>query len=379
MTKNNFGNFEACFGELEDPRLTNKCAHNLIDILIIAVCGVLCGADTWVDIEEFGCTKKAWLGKFLDLPNGIPAHDTFGRVFSLIDGESFQRCFMRWVEQVYQVSAGQVVAIDGKKVRGSYDTATDQNPIHLVSAWASANGIVLGQVKVDDKSNEITAIPQLLRLLDLRGCLVTIDAMGCQTKIAQIIREEQADYLLRVKGNQGNLQQDIEDWFSYGDQTNFAAMQVDYAQTLNKDHGRLEIRRCWAIDDPLVFDYIRHFEGWTDLTSILRIERERHWPDGHREKATAYYISSLPACAQTLMQAARDHWTIENNLHWILDVSFREDASRIRQGNSPQNMAVVRHLALNLLKRDTSKGSLRRKRFRAALDEDFLQHLIAQI
>ena len=376
MDENKGGNFEACFSELEDPRMVSKCDHNLMEILIIAVCGVLCGAQGWTDIEEFGRVKEAWLRKFLVLANGIPSHNTFGRVFALLDGEVFQRCFIRWVEQVFTLSEHQVIAIDGKTLRGS--KTGSKAAIHMVSAWASANGLVLGQLKVAEKSNEITAIPELLELLDVRGCLVTIDALGCQKKIAQTIREEQGDYLLRVKDNQGNLYQDLEDWFKYGDQVAFTNMAMAYAETINKDHGRLEIRRCWALDDPLAFDYIRHFEGWTDLTSIVRVQRERRFPD-HTETETAYYISSLPADAARILDATRHHWGIENSLHWVLDVIFREDDSRIRIGNAPQNMAVLRHIALNLLKQDSSKASLRRKRLRAALDENFLFHLISQI
>lgn len=365
-----------CFGDLEDPRVEGRCGHKLVDMIVIAICGVICGADSWTGIETFGNAKKGWLRQYLEMENGIPSHDTFGRVFALLDAEAFQVRFIRWVEGVFAVTQGQVVAIDGKTVRGSHDKTHGKKAIHLVSAWASQNGIVLGQRKVDDKSNEITAIPELLQLLDLRGCLVTIDALGCQTGIAHTIREAQADYLLQVKDNQKNLRQDLHDWFTYGDQCQFAAMHMDYHKTISKTSGRVEIRQCWAVADPVAFDYIRHYEGWADLQSIVRIQRERH-VDGQVSQETAYYISSLPNDAARLLAATRQHWSIENSLHWVLDVTFAEDQSRIRTDNSPQNMAILRHLALNILKHDTSKSSLKQKRFRAGLDEDFLFQLVS--
>jgi predicted transposase YbfD/YdcC len=236
---------------------------------------------------------------------------------------------------------------------------------------------VLGQRKVDDKSNEITAIPELLRLLDIAGCIVTIDAMGCQKAIAQTIRDEQADSLLRVKDNQSHLYQDIQDWFAYADQVRFNDLNATYHETVNKGHGRLEIRRCWAMADPLAFEYIRHDDGWADLQTIVRLQRERRWAD-KVELETAYYLSSLANDAKRLLEASRAHWSIENCCHWVLEVTFREDDSRIRVGNGPQNMAVLRHLALNILKADPTKASLPQKRYQAALDDSFLFTLLAQ-
>lgn len=368
----------ACFSDLPDPRVTGRCAHKLTDIIVIAICAVIGGAETWVDIETFGKTKQAWFEGFLELPNGIPSHDTFGRVFAALDGEAFQRCFMRWVEGVFKKLGGQVVAIDGKTVRRSHDRYLGTRAIHMVSAWASGSGVVLGQCKVDEKSNEIVAIPALLRLLDVRGCIVTIDAMGCQKKIARAIREEKADYVLRVKANQGRLYQDIAEWFAWGDEVAFEGMESDYTQTVNSRHGRIEIRRCWTVSDPLAFEFIRHHEGWADLQTIVRVQRERHF-DGKVEVETAYYISSLPNDAALLLNATRAHWGVENSLHWVLDVTFREDDSRIRTGNAAQNMATIRRWALNILKNDSSKGSLRQKRYRAALEHAFLLRLLAQI
>jgi predicted transposase YbfD/YdcC len=369
---------EACFGALPDPRVQGRCDHKLLEIVVIALCAVITGAESWVEVETFGRLKHAWLKTFLELPFGIPTHDTFGRVFAALDAEAFQACFARWVEGVFQVTRGQVIAIDGKTVRRSHDKTIGKDAIHMVSAWATTNGIVLGQRKVDDKSNEITAIPELLRVLNVAGCIVTIDAMGCQKNIAQTIRDEKADYILRVKDNQGHLHQDLQDWFAYADQVQFAQMDYSYREVVNKDHGRLEIRRCWAIGDPLAFEYIRHYDGWADLRSIVRVQRERRI-GAKVEQETAYYISSLPSDAAKLLAATRAHWGIENSCHWVLDVTFGEDDSRIRSGDAPQNMAVLRHLALNLLKRDPSKGSLRRKRYQAALDDTFLLKLLAQV
>jgi len=378
MMKNPVASIEDCFGDVHDSRVQGRCTYGLIEILVIAICAVIAGAETWQDIETFGKSKEAWLKQFLALENGVPSHDTLGDVFGMIDGDEFQRGFIRWIEQVFKVTGGQVIAFDGKTARRSHDKSIGKDAIHMVSAWASGNGITLGQRKVDDKSNEITAIPELLRLLTITGCIVTIDAMGCQKKIAQTIREEQADYVLSVKDNQKNLHQDIVDWFAYADQVHFQNMTYDYYETVNKGHGRIEIRRCWAIADPVAFEYIRHYEGWTDLQTIVRVQRERRLLDKVQQE-TAYYISSLSPNAQQILEATRTHWAIENCLHWVLDVLFREDDSRIRKDNSPQNMAVLRHIALNILKQDASKGSLKQKRYRATLDDSFLFQLLAQV
>ncbi len=369
---------ETCFSDLPDPRVQGRCDHKLMDILIIAVCAALCGADSWVAVETVGKAKETWFREFLKLENGIPSHDTFGDVFSKISSEDFQTRFMRWVEVVFRVTKGQVVALDGKTLRGSHKGGVGKEAIHLVNAWAVSSGIVLGQRKVDGKTNEIKAIPELLRVLNVSGCIVTIDAMGCQKDIAKTIRDEKADYILRVKDNQSHLKQDIEDWFAYGDKRQFTEMQMDFHQTIHKTSGRIEIRRCWAVSDPLAFEHIRHYDGWTDLNCIVRVRRERRVGEKVSHE-TAYYISSLPADATQLLQAIQHHWAIENSFHWVMDVTFAEDYSRIRTEDSAENMAVLRSLALNLLKRDTSKSSLRQKRFRAAMDNQFLLHLITQL
>lgn len=373
-----FASLEECFSELPDPRVAGRCDHQLIDMIIMTVCAVICGADSWTGVETFAKAKQVWLKGYLNLANGIPSHDTFGRVFASLNAEAFQAGFSRWVEAVFRVTKGQVVAIDGKTVRRSHDKAIGKDAIHMVSAWASQNGIALGQRKVDDKSNEITAIPELLRILDVSGCIVTIDAMGCQKEIAQTIRDAKADYVLRVKDNQSNLRQDLEDWFAYADQQPRDDLTVDYHQTINKSNGRIEIRRCWAIADPVAFEYIRHYDAWADLQTIVRVQRECRIK-GKTSIETAYYISSLTNDAAQLLEATRHHWAIENSFHWVLDVTFHEDDSRIRSGDSPQNMAVFRHLALNILKQDPSKMSLKQKRFRAGLDDSFLLELLTQV
>jgi len=339
---------------------------------------VIAGADGWTEVETFGKSKEGWLRQWFPLENGIPSHDTFGDVFNMLNAEAFQSSFLRWIERVFTITKGQVVAIDGKTARRSHDKTIGKDAIHMVSAWASANGVTLGQRKVDDKSNEMTAIPELLELLNVTGCIVTIDAMGCQKKIAQKIRDEQADYVLSLKDNQGKLLQDVIDWFVHADQVNFQAMIHDYHETVNKGHGRIEIRRCWAVADPVAFDYIRHYEGWADLQTIVRVQRQRRIGD-KIEQETTYYISSLPPNARQILDATRTHWSVENSLHWVLDVIFREDASRIRTHNSPQNMTVLRHIALNILKQDPSKASLKQKRYRAALDDTFLFQLLTHV
>lgn len=363
------------FQDLPDPRVEGRCDHKLIDIIVIAVCAVIAGAESWVDVADFGEAKQEWLGTFLELPAGIPSHDTFGRFFAALDAEAFQIAFMRWVEEVFRVSKGQVIAIDGKTVRRSHDRSIGKDAIHMVNAWATHNGIALGQWKTDAKSNEITAIPLLLRQLNVAECIVTVDAMGAQTKIAQAIRDEKADYVLRIKDNQANLHQDIQDWFAYADQVAFAGMQHAYAETVNKGHGRIEIRQCWAISDPLAFEYIRNYDGWTDLHTIIRVQRQRRLAD-KTERETAYYISSLDADAQQLLMATRYHWAVENSLHWVLDVTFREDDARVRVGHAPHNLAILRQLALNLLKKPDLKESIRRRRKKAALDITYLEKIL---
>ena len=366
------------FGDLEDPRMERTRRHELLDILTIAICGMICGADSWVDIELFGKSKQGWLAKFLRLPNGIPSHDTFGRVFSRLDPDKFQSCFMDWVAAISEITRDQVIAIDGKTVRGSHDRANGKDAIHMVSAWASANHLVLGQIKVDDKTNEITAIPELLELLELSGCIVTIDAMGCQTEIAQQIISKGADYVLALKENQGRLYEGIKDSFACGHRSDFEDVEHDYYEVVNKGHGRIETRRCWSISAGEELDYVDEHKLWPGLSSVVMVRSERQVGD-QVSVETRYYISSLKGSARKLLEATRTHWGIENCVHWILDVAFDEDRSRVRTDHAPHNLAVIRHIALNLLKRETtSKGGVKARRKRAGWDEDYLITVLSQ-
>lgn len=367
----------AHFDDLEDPRRTFLNDHPLINIITIALCAIIAGAETWTDIESFGQNKQAWLGRFLDLKNGIPSHDTFGRVFASLDPEQFQRCFLSWVQAVFEVTHGQVVAIDGKKVRHSFDQTLGKAAIHMVSAWAVANELVLGQVKVDDKSNEITAIPVLLALLDITGCIVTIDAIGCQTEIARQIIDQGGNYLLTVKENQGHLHEDIALFFELAQQNGFAKVDHTYHQTVNGGHGRIEKRQCWVISCGDSLSFLRNYGDWAKLQSIVMIQSERHIDDLVSQE-TRYFISSLANDAQQILAAKRSHWAIENKLHWVLDVAFREDDSRVRQGNAAQNLTVLRHMALNLLKQEkTAKGGIQAKRLKAAWNDDYLLKVLS--
>lgn len=376
MDETPFGKLVQHFGSVEDPREENL-RHKLLDMLFIAICAIICGADSWVEVEIFGQRKEAWLRGYLKLPNGIPSHDTFGRLFARIDPEAFQQGFHRWTQALQEITQGQVIALDGKQLRGSHDQGRGKRAIYMVSAWASSNHLVLGQRKVDEKSNEITAIPQLLELLDIHGCIVTLDAMGTQTKIAKQIIDQGGDYLLAVKENQGRLYQDLVGLFSYDQERLFQDAPYQYAKTVNKNHGRMEIRQCWATSDAEYLNTIRNRQKWKGLASIVMIVAERI-TDRDTTTETRYYISSLPANAQQQLQASRDHWGIENGLHWVLDIAFNEDRSRVRKDHAPANLAVLRHMAVNQLKQEqTAKGGIKAKRLQAALDEAYLLKVLS--
>ena len=364
------------FSSLKDPRIERSKLHQLIDIITIAVCAVICGADGWEQIELYGKAKHKWFQQFLALPNGIPSHDTFARVFARINPEEFQRCFIDWIKAISKLTNGEVIAIDGKTLCNSYDTASSQSAIHMVSAWATANRLVLGQVKVNDKSNEITAIPELLRVLEVAGCIVTIDAMGCQKDIAKLIIERQADYILTVKQNQGYLYKDIEQLFKQSLKNEFKGVDHSYHETINKNHGRIEIRRSWLLSN--VADLIDTDSNWSNFYSVGVVESERRIR-GKIEQETRYYISSIQhQDAKLFGQSVRSHWEVENRLHWVLDVTFNEDNSRIRSDNAPQNFAVIRHIAVNLLNQEKSrKLSLNNKRYLASMDDDYLLRILS--
>lgn len=360
------------FSKLEDPRAEHLVDHKLIDIIIIAICAVISGAETWTDIALFGQEREEWLRQFLELPNGTPSHDTLGRVFSLLDPEQFEQCFRRWVASVFEATEGEVVAIDGKTIRRSHDRSCGQEALHLVTAWATSNHLVLGQRKVDEKSNEITAIPELLEVLRLKGCIVTIDAMGTQTEIAERIIQQEANYVLPVKENQAHLLEDVELFFRLAEQNDFSKVDHTYAEMVNKGHGRIEKRQCWAIAGQESLQFLRGHNNWQALQSIAMVRYQRQTAE-QTTTEVRYYLSSLPNDAEQLLKAVRSHWGIENSLHWLLDVVLREDDSRIRKRNGPENMALLRRLALNLLKQEKSlERGINGKRLKAALSPDYL-------
>jgi predicted transposase YbfD/YdcC len=378
-TTNVSASIEAYFGQLVDPRQMMTQEHRLLDILVIALCAIISGADDWEAVADFGRAKVEWFSRFLALPHGIPAHDTFWRVFRALEPEPFQRCFLEWIQAVSGVTQGQVIAIDGKKLRRSHDKGLGKQAIHMVSAWASVNRLTLGQRKVDDKSNEITAIPALLEVLDLAGCIVTIDAMGCHTAIAQTIVDKEADYLLALKENQLLLYEDVTLLFDDLAQSHFTAYAYDHAKTVDKDHGRIEVRQAWTISDPALLHALRTIDKWPKLRTLVKVQAERYL-DSHHTLETRDYISSHSADAAHLLAAIRSHWSIENSCHWVLDLAFREDECRLRKDHGAQNFAILRHIALNCLKQERSaKLGVKNKRLRAAWDHHYLLTLLATL
>ena len=365
------------FSELEDPRADSGKRHLLLDIIVIAICATICGADDWVAVELFGQVKEEWLRTFLKLPHGIPSHDTFGRVFRVLDSEQFQQSFRSWIEAVEGITKGQVVAVDGKTLRRSHDRPLGKAAIQMVSAWATENRLVLGQTKVADGSNEITAIPELLEVLDLAGCIVTVDAIGCQRAIAQAVVDQDAEYLLALKENQGHLYSKVAGLFDYAEEIGFRDVEYDWDQTTNKGHGRIKVRQCWTISDPDFMSYVRQFGDWPEFNTIVKVHAERSIGTEVTRK-TRYYLTSLGNNAQQALYTARVHWQIENQVHWLLDVVFREDHSRLRKGNGAQNMAILRHIALTLLHQErTAQVGMKAKRLKAALDHEYLLRVLA--
>ena len=376
MEPNPVESIQGYFKDLKDPRAQSAKRHELLDIIIIAICAVICDCNTWVDIAEFGRSRLEWFKSFLSLPHGIPSHDTFGRVFALLNPEEFVRCFILWAESLREALGGQIVNVDGKTLRGAHDLASGKTPLNLVSAWVGANRLVLGQIRVKEDSNEITAIPPLLKVLALNDCIVTIDAIGAQKEIASEIRDQGADYVLALKGNQGLLYEGVAESFKEGQATNFKDIAHDYYETLDKDHGRIETRRYWTIFDT---DYLKYFDPkgeWRDYKSVAMVEAERIIR-GEVTKEIRYYISSLSGDAKELGRAIRSHWGIENSLHWVLDVDFDEDHSRVRKGYGAENLAALRRLAVNLIQRETTfRKSVKGRQLKACWDINYLMKLL---
>lgn len=362
------------FSVLPDPRVDRTKLHKLSDIITIVICAVICGAETWVDIADFGRAKEPWLRTFLELPNGICSHDTFGRVFAALDPGAFERCFQAWITALAGSAEGKLIAIDGKTIRRSLDRANGKAAIHMVTAWVHENHAAFGQIRTEDKSNEITAIPKLLEMLNLKDATVTIDAMGCQKDIAQKVLDKGGQYVLAVKSNHETLYEDIRLFLDDAIEQGFAGIEHDVYELTEKGHGRIERRRCWTTSQ---IGWLGQRHQWPGLQSIAAVDSRRQIG----EKITTqrrYFISSLPArTAQRIAQAVRKHWSIENELHWSLDVCFGEDQSRARIGNAAENLSRVRRLALTLLKQEkTAKVGVKAKRLMAGWDEKYLLRVL---
>ncbi|NEO68185.1 MAG: ISAs1 family transposase [Moorea sp. SIO3H5] len=361
---------------MNDPKLDRTKQHLLIDIIAIAILAVISGADGWVGIETYGQAKFEWLSEFLDLPNGIPSHDTFSRVFARLNPEEFQQCFLNWVNSITEKLGVKVIAIDGKTLKQSYDRNQKQKALHIVSAWSDSHKLVLGQHKVNEKSNEITAIPALIEMLSIEGSIITIDAMGCQKEITSLIYNKKADYILGLKANQKLLYEEVKTWFDLAIKSGFVGKDYSYYQETESGHNRIEKREVWAVPVSSL-PRVPNQSLWTGLTTMVMVKSERRlWNKTTTE--VRFYVSSLGNNANKIGKAIRSHWGIENSLHWTLDVTFAEDSSRIRKDNSPENFALLRRLALNLMKQETTfKGSLRMKRYRAAMDNNYLVKILA--
>jgi predicted transposase YbfD/YdcC len=371
MSKSTTISIRQCFAEVPDPRREHLRLHHLWDIIAITICAVVANADSWVEVARYGVRKLAWLRTFLELPNGIPSHDTFNRVFALLAPAALQEGFRHWMEALVEATAGRLVAIDGKTLRHSFDTADGKGPLHLVSAWATANRLMLGQYAVDGKSNEITAIPELVKLLDLSEAIVTIDAMGCQKAIAAELDDAGADYVLALKANQETLYADVQQLFRDGLEEDFAGTEHHEYQTVDEDHGRWETRTYHVV--PVPQELAQRHTGWQSLRSFGMVFSECRVGQEEATCETRFFISSLRPRVKTFARAVRGHWGIENSLHWVLDISFREDESRLRKDHGPENLALLRRLATSLLHNEgTSRGGVACKRKEAGWDNDYL-------
>lgn len=364
------------FKTLEDPRIDRTKRYPLIEIIFLIISATISGCEGWKSIRDFGLLKLEWLRQFLPYENGIPVDDTIARVMRKLNTKQFANCFTRWIQAVTKATNGDVIAIDGKTLRRSFNTADEQSAIHMVSAWSTANGVVLGQEKTAQKSNEITAIPELLNSLAIKGCIVTIDAMGCQKDIAEQIIKQKGDYLLALKGNQGNFHEEVATFLTDAKKLNFKNVEYDFHEEIDAGHGRVETRRAYAIDFKKYKKHMPEGMKWKKLTSLVMVETLREGRD-FKTMDTRFYISSCPPFAAPLLDASRKHWAVENSLHWTLDVTFREDDSRIRKDASPENYAIFRHIALNIIRRNISiDASVKRKRHMAALNDDVRTTLI---
>jgi predicted transposase YbfD/YdcC len=364
--------FLESFEELVDPRQRGKVLYLLDEVLLLVLLGVLAGCESWVEIARYGEKKLEFLRRFRPFKDGTPSHDQLGDIFAILDAEQFQRCFIAWVAGLTKLSA-DIIAIDGKTLRRSYQEGGAKAPIHMISAWSCRQNLVLGQAKVAEKSNEITAIPRLLDVLTIKGAIVTIDAMGCQREVAAKIVEKEADYVLALKGNQGSLRDDVEAFFTEQAERRFADSAVSRHETVEKSHGRIETRTVSAVDAG---GWLAPRHGFKGLKSIVMVESVREIVGGKTETETRYYISSLAPDGALLGEAVRSHWGIENGLHWVMDMVFRDDECRIRKKNAPANFATVKHMAANHLRRAPGKDSLRVKRKLAAWDDDYLAALL---
>lgn len=366
--------FSDHFGELEDPRLDRQKYHSLTDILFVAVCAVICGATSFVDMEDFGKAKLDWFRERLELTNGIPSHDTFGRVFSLINPDAFRDCFINWTKALSEVVGGDIIAFDGKSLRRSFDTATGMSAIHVLNAWSSANDFCVGQMKVDGKSNEITAMPALLKLMDIKGSVVTTDALNTQKEIAEQIINSGGDYVLALKGNHKCLYEDTRLFFEDGMCDGFDVPCKDH-ECNDWGNGRTENRKYFSVDVEQL-DFLRGKEEWKGLKSIVCVQSRRHTKDGESVERR-YYLSSLNNITH-IARSIRHHWNVENKLHWVMDVDFDEDNCRVRTDHAPENFALIRQIAHNLIKQESSKKvSVRRKIKKAGWDNDFLARILA--